>query len=235
MKRSSILFAFLFTLGTAGVALAHKPIFVQAMSNTGRAQAVVIPDPEVSWAIYAQLSQPGEVDYYTFVGKRGMRVDIGMSVPRIESARDFGFTVALVGKGLPNAPGLPFALESDEGVVVAPESGQDNAHVFNEPFTQTAYWQRQTLRSELPADGTYTITVYDPSGRSGKYVLAIGEREEFSAGDIANMPNVIRRVREFVNVPTQPTTTQAFPIELGLAAIGLALLGAIRFVIRRSK
>lgn len=235
MKRSSILWALLLMLGTVGVALAHKPIFVQAMSNTGRAQAVVIPDPEVSWAVYAQLSQPGEVNYYTFAGKRGLRVGIEMSVPRIESARDFGFTVALIGKGLPSASGLPFALESEEGAVVAPESGQGNARVFDEPFTQTSYWQRQTLRAELPADETYTIAVYDPRGRSGKYILAIGAREVFSAGDIANMPSVIRRVRDFVSDPTPPTSNPTLRIELGLAAFGLVLLGTVLFVVRRSK
>jgi hypothetical protein len=224
--------AIVLSLVTATAALAHKPIFVEPLSNTTRATAIRITNPEVSWAVYAQLSQANEVNYYVFDGERGLSVKIEMSVPRIESQRNFGFDVALIGKGLADAPRVPFALEAGEGAIVALDSGQDNARVFDEPFTQTSYWQRQTLRAELPADGTYWIAVYDPRGRTGKYILAIGEREDFGVDDVASMPSIVLRVHEFFGDDVR----KAFivPLGIGLFVGALILAGAIG-VIRRSK
>ncbi len=231
MKRTSLIFAGLLTFVTATAALAHRPIFVEPRSNTTRANAVKIGDPEISWAVYAQLADAGELNYYRFEGKRGLRVRIEMSVPRIESARAFGFDVALIGKGL-DAARVPFALEAGEGAQVAADSGQEDARVFDEPFTQTSYWKRQTLRAELPADGTYWIAVYDPRGRAGKYVLAIGEREEWGADDLVSMPSIVARVREFFG---QAQAASPIPIGLGILFGALALFGAIRAIVRRSK
>jgi hypothetical protein len=232
MKRYSIVLATLLLLMTTTAVLAHKPIFVDPLSNTTRANAIKISDPEISWAVYAQLSQADEVNYYRFEGKRGLRVQIEMSVPRIESARDFGFDVALIGKGLTDEVHVPVALETGEGVIVVADEGQDDARVFDEPFTQTAYWQSQALSAELPADGTYTIAVYDPHGRTGKYVLAIGEREDFGVGDIANMPSIVLRVHEFFGDDVR----RAFivPLGIGLLVSVLVLVSTIR-IIRRSK
>jgi hypothetical protein len=231
MKRYSIGLATLLWLMTTTAVLAHKPIFADLQSNTTRATAIKISDPEISWAVYAQLSQTDEVNYYRFEGKRGLPIRIEMSVPHIESARDFGFDVALVGKGLTESARTPFALEVGEGAIVALNSGQDNALVFDEPFTQTSYWRRQTLRAELPADGTYWIAVYDPRGRTGKYVLAIGEREDFGVDDIASMPSIVLRVHEFFGDDVR----NAFVVPLiGLFVGALILVGAIGFI-RRSK
>jgi hypothetical protein len=231
MKRASLIFAGLLTFVTTTTALAHRPIFVEPRSNTTRANAIKIGDPEISWAVYAQLSDAGEVNYYRFEGKRGLRVRIETLVPRLESLRDFGFDVALIGKGFAVAR-VPFALEMDEGAIIASDSGHDEARGFDEPFTQTSYWKRQTLRAELPADGTYTIAVYDPRGRTGKYVLSIGEREEWGADDLVSMPSIVARVREFFG---QARAASPIPIGLGILFGALALFGTIRAIVRRSK
>ena len=60
------------------------------------------------------------------------------------------------------------------------------AEQFFEPFTQTSYLLRQELIIErLPSTGSYTLVVFDRAMQadSAKYVLAIGEREEFSLAD----------------------------------------------------
>jgi hypothetical protein len=230
MKHLAFLWAIFLTFLTATVALAHRPIFVEPRSNTTRANAIKIGDPEISWAVYAQLSDAGEVNYYRFEGKRGLRVRIETLVPHSESARAFGFDVALIGKGF-DAAHVPFALEAGEGVIIAPDVGQDDARVFDEHVTQTSYWQRQSLRAQLPADGTYWIAVYDPRGRTGKYVLSIGEREVWSASDLAEMPRIIARVREFAGLGT--FTVPVMPIGLGIVV--LAILARVVVLIRRSK
>jgi hypothetical protein len=230
MKPLAFLWAIFLALVTATAALAHRPIFVEPRSNTTRANAIKIGDPEISWAVYAQLSDAGEVNYYRFDGKCGLRVRIETLVPHSESARAFGFDVALIGKGF-DAAHVPFALEAGEGVIIAPDAGQDDTRVFDEHVTQTSYWQRQDLRAQLPADGTYWIAVYDPRGRTGKYVLSIGEREAWSASDLAEMPSIIARVREFVGLGT--LTIPVMPMGLGIVV--LAILARVVALVRRSK
>lgn len=230
MKRLAFLWAILLAFATATAALAHRPIFVEPRSNTTRANAIPISDHDISWAVYAQLSDAGEVNYYRFEGKRGARVRIETLVPHNDAARAFGFDVALIGKGF-EVTRVPFALEEGEGVIVAPDSGHDEARVFDEHFTQTSYWQRQGLRAELPADGTYWIAVYDPRGRTGKYVLAIGEREVWGAEDIVQMPSIVARVREFaglgnIEIPFMP---------MGLGIVVLAILARLGALLWRSK
>ena len=198
MRKLSILFAFTVLLTSASVALAHKPIFVEPASNATRESAVKISDPNVSWAIYAQLSQAGEVNYYTFDGARNARVKIDVSVPRIESERDFGVAVALIGAGLrDSAAGAPIALNAGEGAIIAPDLRHDPTRVFDEPFTQTSYWTRQTLIAQLPEDGAYTLAVWNPRGQTGKYVIAIGEREEFGLADLFDFPRVWIKVHRY--------------------------------------
>lgn len=225
MKHLAFLWAILLAFATATVALAHRPIFVEPRSNTTRANAIPISDHDISWAVYAQLSDAGEVNYYRFEAKRGARVRIETLVPHLESLRDFGFDVALVGKGF-QMTRVPFALEEDEGVIVAPDSGHDETRVFDEHFTQTSYWYRQSLHAQLPADGTYWIAVYDPRGRTGKYVLAIGEREVWGVSDLLEMPRIVARVREFTGVGA--VEIPLIPIGLGIVVLViLARLGAL--------
>ncbi|MCX7840601.1 MAG: hypothetical protein N2559_14295 [Anaerolineae bacterium] len=225
MKRWSLLWAILLGFATATVTLAHRPIFVEPRSNTTRANAIPISDHDISWAVYAQLSAAGEVNYYRFEGKRGAYVRLETLVPRIESLRAFGFDVALVGKGFDAAP-VPFALEADEGAIVAPDAGHDDARGFDEHITQTSYWYRQCLRAQFPADGTYWIAVYDPRGRTGKYVLAIGEREVWGVQDLLQMPSIVARVREFAGLGS--IEIPLIPIGLGIAVLMIvARIGAL--------
>ena len=48
----------------AGPVCAHRPLFVE-MDNTHLEQPVIIPDPKISWAVYADL-EPMKVHYYEF-------------------------------------------------------------------------------------------------------------------------------------------------------------------------
>lgn len=224
MRKFSIVFAIAVLIASADTALAHKPIFVQAASNTSREMAAKIPDPDISWAIYAQLSQVGEVNYYTFEGRRDARVKIDVSVPRIDSERDFGVTVALIGAGLHGTwPGAPISVNEGEGVIIAPDLVRDPLRVFDEPFAQTSYWKRQSLVAQLPQDGTYTIAVWNTRTQTGKYVIAIGEREEFGIADLVDFPRTWIKVHAFFR-ETGSDFENAF---------GVLFLGSIALVVGR--
>ncbi len=69
------------------------------------------------------------------------------------------------------------------------------APVFHESFSNTDYWVRQTLNRPAPRDGTYYLVVFEQGGGGGKYCLAVGQREEFSPGDLLNLPALLDKLR----------------------------------------
>jgi len=82
--------------------------------------------------------------------------------------------------------GLSDELKSGATGVVVVESvtGAD----FFEPFTQTRYWGRQELDLNLPEGGTYRLLIWNPHGKTGKYVLDTGTEEVFGVEDLLRFP-----------------------------------------------
>lgn len=229
MRKFSIVIAAVILLTSANSVEAHRPIFVEPESNAAREIAAKISNPHVSWAIYAQLSKVGEVNYYTFEGMRGARVKIDLSVPRIESERDFGVAVALIGTGLgDNAAGVPIALNAGEGAIMAPDHLHDPTRIFHEPITQTSYWMRQSLVAQLPQDGTYTIAIWNPRGQTGKYVVAIGDHEQFGLADLLDLPRVWIKVHSFFR-----DAGTDFEDAFNVLFLGIIVVGAGRWIERR--
>jgi hypothetical protein len=182
---------------------AHKPL--PSHSNDNFADATIIPDPGVSWAIYKELDR-SDVQFYRFDGQKGERLFVQMTIPDMTQYRSFAPTVVLIGDGLNETP-LTNAKNSEIDVLPAAETEIEGAssagnvaviveydssappEKFFEPFTQTSYLIRQELTIDrLPSTGSYMLAVYDKK-ESGKYVLAVGEREEFGPVDfITTLP-----------------------------------------------
>jgi hypothetical protein len=159
-----------------------------------------------------------------------------MTIPDLEQYRDFTPAVALIGNGLSGA-GLEVGEDTVEERLHAAETDFDSdpatgdaihleyksgrpAEKFFEPFTQTSYMVRQELViDKLPSTGTYEIVVFDKSLRqdeSGKYVLAVGEREDFSAVDY------------FTTLPAAWSETKVFFEDYAAIVIAVAaIFGAI--------
>ena len=162
-------------------ALAHQPFFEDkefTADNPGH-----IKDPTVSTAMYATLETPNDVDYYSFNGSIGQSVLLSITIPQIAGQENFAPAMALMGPGLP--PGdLPKQVikPQDSGVRILPSPA--NAKSFFEPFSRTSYWTRQEQFVELPANGSYSIAVWDDKGQTGRYVFVIGDRE-IPGGDVA--------------------------------------------------
>ena len=165
------------------VAQAHKPVF-------GELGGVIqIPDIVNSYAYYQTIDSSTQVDTFTFDAEAGQHLHAGINIPAISGLEDFNVNLVLLGPGLPpiHASDLPdgTSLGPDNefrpacegtgyGMVVPPAAGDD----FFEPFTQTSYWGRQTLETDLPESGTYTLIVNSADLQTGKYVLDTGETEE---------------------------------------------------------
>lgn len=160
---------------TVAPALAHQPFFEEG--DITAAQPWAVKDAAVSTALYATLDTASDVDYYAFDGRKGQRILLEMTIPQIAGQELFAPEMALLGPGLP-AASLP-------GRVTVPAASGARwlpaltgpAESFNEPFSRTSYWERQSERVTLPADGRYVVAVWHGSGEVGRYVFVIGDRE----------------------------------------------------------
>jgi len=183
-------------------AYAHKPIDTSKPAT--RNNPIVITDHQISWVAYNELTDIDDVDYYKLDSvKEGEEIYLSMLVPKIERLEDFDPVIALIGLELPNdlsnfsEEEIKEILEiyDNEGVVI--KLNDKNNETFFEPFAQTRYWERQELRIVAPASGDYYVAVFDEE-IADKYVLSIGEKEEWGIKDIIKMPIIWWNVRMFM-------------------------------------
>jgi hypothetical protein len=186
MRRNHLIavpLALILALLAAAPASAHRPYFEE--QDIVASAPWTIKDPTISTVVYATLQSAADVDYYTFDGRQGERILLEMTIPQIEGQANFAPTIALLGPGLGQAV-LPARVERPAGasgaLVMAPPAGA--AETFFEPFSRTSYWERQSQRVALPADGRYTVAVWHPTGETGRYGFVIGDKER-PGGDIA--------------------------------------------------
>ena len=217
--------AILFVLSAVPELLAHN-----YLPETPGSVVTSISDVSVSRAAYRVLSQGDQVDVYEFTAKKGQELYVQMTIPYLECMQGFapGFVLVYAGEG----PAEFTSPQLQKGRIVDALSGESPAIgveydgseplVFDEPFTGTRYWIRQTLTVSAPADGVYRILVYSPRKQTGKYVLAPGRKEQFGFGDILTLPAVRWKVREFCEEPLWPDA-------LLWTVVGAAVVGGIAF------
>lgn len=204
-------------IGAAASAFAHNYL----PATPGQA-VTIIPDISVSRAAYRELRTPGQVDVYEFHASKGQGIYIQMTVPLIDRLSGFAPAFVLLSTDEGSVPFDSPAMEKgsladpphevvdvvhpravgdgEEPPLLAVEYDGSAPVVFDEPFTSTRYWIRQTLTVKAPRDGTYRIGVYSPRGASGKYVLAPGRAEKFSLADVLSFGKVKKEVRAFCEV-----------------------------------
>ena len=231
----SILLTLIGLLATASLAFAHNYLPTRPDQSI-----TTIPDISVSRAAYRQITSTDQVDVYEFSATKGQELYIQMTVPLLDREKGFApafvllytggqpaeFVDPAIEKGTMVDPPhdvvdtvLPHNDEQEPALIgIAYDSSTDQ--VFDEPFTGTRYWIRQTLTVKAPADGTYRIGVYAPNGATGKYVLAPGKREQFGLADLLTFAGVRITVRQFCEQPIWPDV-------LVLGILGAAALGGI--------
>lgn len=156
--------------GSAGTAYAHLPKMV---TDTG---VVRVGRPEVSQAFYGDLL--GEPARY-----------------EITSPDSFDLYVNIL---VPEEVGIP----TDLSVTVT--SGPDTVAVldgpahqwteFYEPYGGDSYLVGPEHRARV-GPGTYVAAVTRP-GNEGRYVFAVGEREEFTFKDIVRLVGVMPKLKQ---------------------------------------
>ena len=189
-------------------AFGHKLIPTDG-SNDSLENGLMISDHKISWAVYEEIND-NEL-YYTFDGKKGDMFFASIVIPKIETLKNFSPSLAFIGyeshleliQGyeIDNSnKNFPYTLPEGFDAYVFDYSGSFPSKEFYEPFGQITYWERQEITFDLPADGTYHLSVFDRNSNPGKYALAIGTIEDFSAYDFFTLlPYAWLATKLFVN------------------------------------
>lgn len=192
-----IIVAVLVLIGTAAistVALAHKPLF-EDRDTTGLEDAILIPDPDVSRAVYGFLDSESDVDYYYFDIHQPLRLYTSLLVPKNDVYAEFRPVYVIIGPGIDGMPeGLPFNVPDGMGAMVI-ESPDGDREEFYEPFTATTYYRGVPKHTPVSVRGRYYVAVYDRDGKMGDYVLAVGEKEQFGLSDLPGVIAAVMRIR----------------------------------------
>ena len=196
LKRVVVIVGIFLLVFTSSV-YAHKPIFTDG-ENTSINKAIKIDNPEISWAVYGELTDDSNVHYYKIDGEKGMDLYVQMTVPKIKNNENFTPSIAILGKEFEKPEiEVPFEIPQGYGAkIIEPVEVKEE---FFEPFTQTRYLMRQEETIKLENDAPYYIVVYDKDKEEGKYTLTVGRKEEFKIKDILLFPLTWLRVRLWYN------------------------------------
>jgi hypothetical protein len=184
MKKVALFTVSISLLVLVSAALAHQPRIVSA-------ELTQIKNPEVSQAFYAELK--GKPDYYQIKSDDSFSLYVGILVPDLQGiGKDVSVEIT---KGHEHEKGeILFFLDSLE----------HEWTYYYEEFGGDSYYKGPELRSNpdeegLPqgvdvGEGTYTIKVFSPDNE-GKYVLVVGEREEFPLNEIMKTLFVLPKLK----------------------------------------
>ncbi|MDW5563629.1 MAG: hypothetical protein SA339_10420 [Methanomassiliicoccus sp.] len=164
---------------------AHAPEFPQG--NDGLDQATEIEDPTKSWALYSQLQEGGDANYYLLRMEQGENITLSLTAPQISTERGFRPSMALMGPGIEDEGSPPSFLQVPDGVGVKVVTGEQPSAMEYEPFSPSAFYEMGELSLEAPQDGDYYLAVYDGAA-GGNYGLAVGLRESFTAEEWLLVP-----------------------------------------------
>lgn len=181
MNRSSlafILFASVFLcLLLVSEASAHSP--VSPGNNESLETATPISDPTKSWAVYAELHEGGEAQYYRFDIDQGQKIHVMLYKSPSPEDGEFLPGFVLMGPGIANQSNVPSYVEVPSGAKTLVAEGKQPDQATYEPFSPSVFYSLADVALDAPSSGTYYIAVYEPS-RGGHYGLAVGDRESYT-------------------------------------------------------
>lgn len=183
----------------AGAAEAHQPRFPGPGVN-------VVSDPDVSQAWYAELL--GEPAEYRVEVRDSLLLYAGVLVPAIPHVTQ-DYTVAVSAEA-PDGEQVVFTLDGPAG------QWSD----FFEPVAGDHYWRGPEKRVNV-GPGTYKVIVSNP-GNTGKYVLAIGERESFPPAEIARVIGEMPRLKRYFGKSPWTAYFNGTGVFIGVTAAAIA-------------
>jgi hypothetical protein len=145
---------------------AHQPRVVLD-AHSSFEEPISIDDPNISKAYYGELK--GAPDYYVISSDVPFRLYVNILTPDIEGYNRTDFSVEVSYGTMP---------------LMLLDGTKQAWSVFYEEYGQDYYLKGPEETADLP-EGVYYIKVYS-SDNTGRYSLAVGEEESFSAGETLN-------------------------------------------------
>lgn len=163
----------------------HVPIFPG--SNQSLETAQNIQDPTKSWAVFTDLPNGGETQYYRLDMQAGQTITLELNEPKSSADRGFVPTMALMGPGLETNGSPPSYVQRPNGSGVIVAGGSLPNQLGYEPFSPSALYDVGDIVITAPQTGTYYVAVYN-NDTGGHYGLAVGERETFTFSEWVFIP-----------------------------------------------
>jgi hypothetical protein len=167
-------------------ALSAGQIFYRTDFKLEREEALAIADIATARTFQGEINADYPVHFYSFNAKKGDAITTRIYIPRLPNQEQLSPVLALMGEGLPNPgpsqlAGLPFTLPRNYGLIISeadPTNDPLERPKFDEPYTQTGYFEGQSIARDLPQDGTFYLVVFTRKAQSGKYALSVGSNTE---------------------------------------------------------
>ncbi len=205
--------------------LAHTPL--EPGDNEELETATVVTDPTKSWAVYAELHEEGEAQYYRLDLNDGERLKAMLYIPIAE--KGFKPNLVIMGPGISSQDTVPEYVEVPDGAGVILVEAEETAMPEYEPFTPSSYYYPAEYDLEISVPGEYFIAVYEPD-RGGRYGLAIGYREEFGVDEWLLIPLDVIDIHQWEG---QPLALIIAPMLIALAAGLLTIVWLKRHLLQR--
>lgn len=150
---------------------AHQPNFVNKTND------IKISNPEISQAFYGSMDN--EPVTYSINSNSPFQMYVGLLIPDFANLKD----------------GLSASIKNNQNEELVILDGLNNfawQHYYEE-FAGDWYWKGPEFKKEVPA-GKYTITVSN-SYNNGKYVLVVGETENFPIEQVPKMFSELYKIK----------------------------------------
>jgi hypothetical protein len=195
LDRLAVLLVFvLVSLAFMPKVFGHAPLVPG--SNESLATATVVSDPSKSWAVYAELHEGGEAQYYRFDIGEGQRIHVSLLKSTAPDDGDFVPGFVLMGPKVTSQGTVPEYVEIPEGAGSMVVEGKNPTRATYEAFAPSAFYQLADLELDAPSSGAFYVAVYENS-RGGHYGLAVGDRESFTLSEWILTPLSIISIREW--------------------------------------
>jgi hypothetical protein len=198
----SMALAILVSALAPAVTHAQRPVYKGAAEDRSSfGNAKVVDDPQTLFAYYADLA-PGRPDIYQVYAIQGQPFNTTLRIPMSDDLKTFTPSMALIGPGigkpvtsansgvndLPVKPPTATGTLTNGVLIVDYKGDAANRGTYSEPFSFASYWNGQEVRQTFPYDGPYYVVVWDKQKRGGKYVLTIGDKDDFGLLDLVKYP-----------------------------------------------
>ena len=174
--------------------LAHVPNVSEG--NESLETATHIHDPTKSWAIYSELHEGREAQYYELELEEGERLKTNLYIP---DKNGFVPSIVVMGPDIDEHDDIPDFIETVEGSGHKLIEGELEEPEY-EPFTPASYYYLAEYDVTVNESGSYYIAVFDEES-GGKYGLAIGAEERYGLIEWIRVPIDVVQVHRWEGQP----------------------------------